>query len=63
MSQSSVLVGMEEIKKYYPRGRKLILRLIKEEGFPAKLVNGTYESDKALIDEWRRSQIMRGGCQ
>lgn len=54
----TILQGMGEIRAYVNRSEATVVRWIKELGFPARrITGGTYESDKALVDEWRRKQI------
>jgi len=57
----SVLQGMAEIRAYVNRAEATVLRWIRELGLPArKLAGGTWESDKALIDESRKEQLSSG---
>jgi len=54
----NALQGMAEICAYVNRSQATVLRWIRELGFPAvKIAGGTWESDKDLVDAWRRKQI------
>ena len=53
----SHLQGMEQICDYFGRGEASVLKLIREEGFPAVKIAGTWESKKDIIDDWRDSKI------
>lgn len=55
------LTGMKEICRYFRRSEATILKLIRAEGFPAKKIGGQWESDKELIDQWRRKKISYEG--
>lgn len=56
---NSGLVGLKEIAAFYGCSQKRILELIRSESFPAVKICGTWESDKALIEKWRRKKIRR----
>ena len=51
------LTGTKEIHDYVRRSWETIERWIKEEGFPAKKLDGVWESSTDLIDEWKREKI------
>ncbi len=54
----TALRTLKEISAYTGYCEAKIKRLIKEENFPAaKIGQGRYESDKILIDRWRRRKI------
>lgn len=54
----TTLVGMKEICTYMRRSEATVLKLVQEyEDFPAKKINGIWESDKTMIDVWRRKQL------
>lgn len=55
----ATLSGMKEICDYYKRSEPTILKLIRDEGFPAIKIAGAWESDAELIDRWRRKRIAR----
>ncbi|MGE4293946.1 MAG: hypothetical protein AB7E32_17275 [Desulfovibrio sp.] len=57
MSETA-LVSMAEICMYVRRSDATVLKLIQDEGFPAKKIGGIRESDKLLVDEWR-VQVLR----
>ena len=53
----TILSGLGEISRYVGRDKRTVLRWIQELSFPAKLMAGRWESDKLLVDEWRRKTI------
>jgi hypothetical protein len=55
----TTLSGMKEICDYYKRSEPTILKLIRDEGFPAIKIAGAWESDTDFIDRWRRKQIAK----
>lgn len=59
MSQSKSLIGIENIRKYYPRSESTIMSLIFHGDFPAKKINGRWESNKDLIDDWQKKQVAK----
>lgn len=54
------LVGLKEICEYCGYSDKRVLALVRDHGFPAVKINGNWESDKILIDKWRREKIRQG---
>ena len=56
----SSLSGMKAICQHMKKSDVTILKLVREEGFPAKKIGGTWESDTELIDRWRRVKIAKG---
>lgn len=56
--EKTMLIGMKAIQSYYPRSKDTILKLIKDNGFPAAKVEGVWEADKTQIDAWRRGVIL-----
>jgi hypothetical protein len=54
------LVGKKEITVYARRSWMTIRKWIKAEQFPARKIDGVWESDSALIDEWKRTKIKPG---
>jgi len=52
-----VLVGKKEICNFVRRSWKTIQEWLDTRGFPAKKINGVWESDGELITQWRRRQI------
>ncbi len=52
------LSGMKEITDHCKRSESTILKLIREEKFPAEKVGGIWESDTDLIDDWRKKLIV-----
>jgi hypothetical protein len=58
MPESEVaLSGMKVISEYVRRSPSTVLSWIRELGFPARKIGGIWESDKELIDQWRKDQI------
>jgi len=55
---NSWIGGKREICGHVGRAWRTIERWIKEEGFPARKIDGRWESDLQLIDEWRRNRIL-----
>ena len=51
------LTGMKAICNYMNRHDTTILKLIRDNDFPAKKIMGVWESDKGMIDEWRVGMI------
>jgi len=51
------LSGMKEISGYFRRSEATLLKLIRDEDFPARKFGGIWESDTELIDKWRREKI------
>lgn len=51
------LSGKKEIMVYIRRGWPILRNWIERRSFPARKIDGVWESDTALIDEWRRGQI------
>lgn len=51
------LTGMKRIRGYVGRSEATVIDWVRTRGFPAKKINGVWESDTLLIDEWRRAQI------
>lgn len=52
------LQGMKEIAAYVNRSHATVLRWIREMAFPAaKLDGSTWEADRELVDQWRKSQL------
>ncbi|MGA1846897.1 hypothetical protein [Deferribacter abyssi] len=56
-TKTTILVGMKAIRQYVGRSEATVLKWIKEDGFPAKKVDGVWESDTVLIEKWRRKMI------
>ncbi|MGA2402737.1 MAG: hypothetical protein ABSG91_13695 [Syntrophobacteraceae bacterium] len=59
LTHSAGLSGKKEVVAYVGRPRALPLRWTKELNFPMVEFGGKWESDKELIYEWRRRQIVR----
>ena len=54
---SKVLRGKESICEYTKRGWSIIERRINEDGFPAKKIDGFWESHTDAIDGWYMQQL------
>jgi len=48
------LKGKEAISAFVGRSWKVVHEWIRERDFPARKINGVWESDPQLIVEWRR---------
>ena len=51
------LVGKKEITAYSRRSWLTVKRWIANGNFPATKIDGVWESDTELIDEWKRTKI------
>ncbi len=60
MKDSTVLIGRKSIADYCNRSWKMIRRWIEEKDFPARKIDGVWESDGELIDRWRKRMILSG---
>jgi hypothetical protein len=56
---TSALSGMAEIAGYVRRSHDTVLLWVRTMDFPAVKIGGIWESDRGLIDEWKRS-VVRG---
>ncbi|GAB6113424.1 helix-turn-helix domain-containing protein [Desulfomicrobium salsuginis] len=54
---STNLSGLEEISQYARRSKATVLDWIKNEDFPAAKLGRVWESDRLMIDEWKRERI------
>lgn len=52
------LKGKEAISAFVGRSWKVVHEWIRERDFPARKINGVWESDPQLIVEWRRREIL-----
>lgn len=55
--RATALTGMKEICEYMGRSDVTILKLIRDQEFPACKIGGIWEADKDLVDEWRKDRI------
>lgn len=55
---STTLTGQKMIKAFVGRSWDTIMMWIEERGFPAKKIDGVWESDTDLIIEWRKKKIL-----
>ena len=53
------LIGKDEIKAYTRRSWQTIQAWIETENFPARKIEGIWESNTDLVDEWRRNNILK----
>ncbi|SDO95451.1 hypothetical protein SAMN05660330_01421 [Desulforhopalus singaporensis] len=53
----SGLVGMKAICNHMGQSETTVLKLIRQEGFPAVKVCGTWNSDSSEIEAWRKDKI------
>lgn len=56
--KGQMLVGMDAIENYVGRNKQTIRKWIAGENFPAIKVDGRWESNTALIDEFRQRRIV-----
>lgn len=54
---TTVLQGIDDITTYAQRPWNTIKKWIEEKNFPARMIDGRWESDTELITRWRRRQI------
>ena len=54
---ANMLMGMKEIANYTGRDRATVMKWIKSENFPAAKVDGRWESNTDLIDDYQRRRI------
>ncbi len=54
---STNLSGLEEIAQYTRRSKATVLDWIKSAGFPAAKLGHVWESDKDMVDQWKRDRI------
>jgi hypothetical protein len=52
-----ILTGKKNICNFVGRSWDTVERWIRERGFPARKIDGVWESDSELITAWRRRQI------
>ena len=55
-----ILTGKKSICNFMGRSWSTIERWIMEREFPARKIDGIWESDSELITAWRRKQITGG---
>lgn len=58
---STVLSGKKRICVFCGRSWQTVKRWIMEEGFPARKIDGIWETDSDLVIEWRRGKILGVG--
>jgi len=58
VESTTALVGIAAIAQYFNRSESTIIRMMQQyPDIPIKKVMGHWESDKLLLDEWRRKLI------
>lgn len=57
MGKTTVLSGTKEISRFSGRPWNTIKKWIASRNFPARKIDGRWESDAELIARWRRRQI------
>ncbi len=55
--QSKILVNMSEIAAYTGRPGNTIKKWVRENNFPAVLIDGRWESNTELIDNFQRRRL------
>jgi hypothetical protein len=55
----TILTGKKMITAYMGRSWRLIQKWIDERHFPARKIDGVWESDMELIIDWRKKEIQR----
>jgi len=61
VKEHAALIGMKAICEHMSRSEATVLKLIQTEGLPATKIAGIWESDRGMIDEWRREKIANRG--
>lgn len=54
-----MLYGMDAIEDYVGRNKQTVRKWIERDNFPAVKVDGRWESNTLLIDEFRKQRIKR----
>lgn len=54
-----ILVTLEEIAQYTGRSKNTIRKWVEEDNFPAVQVDGRWESNMDLIEEFQQQRIKR----
>lgn len=55
---AKILTGRKQIQLFVGRDWRLIMRWVSCMGFPARKIDGIWESDSDLIVAWRKDQIL-----
>jgi len=55
----TILTGKKRIMAFVGRSWPTIMLWVEEMNFPARKLNGVWESDTELIIEWRKKEIQR----
>lgn len=56
---TNMLMGMKEIAEYTGRNRAVVIKWIENDNFPAIKIDGRWESNTDLIEEYHRHRIER----
>lgn len=56
---TKMLIGMNEIAEYTGRNWAIVIKWIENDNFPAVKIDGRWESNTDLIDEYQRRRIER----
>ncbi len=51
------LSGMQEIANYVNRSDATVLKLIRDDDFPAKKIGGVWEAKKDNVDAWYEEMV------
>jgi hypothetical protein len=55
----TILTGKKMICAYMGRSWRMIQKWIEERSFPARKIDGVWESDTDLIIRWRKKEIQK----
>lgn len=55
----TILTGKKMIMTFVGRSWATVLTWIRERNFPARKIDGIWESDTDLIIEWRKKEIQK----
>lgn len=56
---SQILTGTKQICSFMGRSWRTVEKWIINDDFPAKKMNGIWESDAELITQWRQKRILQ----
>lgn len=55
-----MLIGRKEITTFCGRSWAIVLYLVENENFPARMIKGVWQSNKQLIEHWTKEYILSG---
>ena len=55
----TILIGRKMIMSFVGRSWATIMMWVKQRNFPARKIDGVWESDTDLIIEWRKKEIQK----